>query len=199
MYQYLTGKLAEKTPSRVTIDANGIGYELIVPLSTSQALPHVGTHIKLLTHFIVREDHHQLYGFLKEDERELFRYLISVSGIGPKLAMTVLSGLGVPDLKHAIVDGAVPVLSAISGIGKKTAERIIIELREKIIVDDSQTVRLSKHLADESLVEDSIQALVALGYRKQNAKAAIQKVLSMNESGKKIELEEVIRQSLKYV
>ena len=199
MYRYISGTLAEKSPTSVTIDVHGVGYQLLIPLSTHHRLPAIGAHVKLLTHFVVREDVQQLYGFYTEEEIELFRMLISVSNIGPKMAMTILSGIGIRELKQAIVDGAVPALAAISGIGRKTAERVIVELREKIILDDSYTGIHKKPGIHETLVEDSLQALVALGYKKHDAKAAIQKVLSMHAHGEKVKVEELIRQSLKYI
>ncbi len=199
MYNYISGTLSEKSPASVTIDVHGIGYQLTIPLSTYHRLGEVDSKIKLLTHFVVRDDLQQLYGFLTEEERELFRLLIGVSGVGPKMAMTVLSGIGILELKHAIVGGAVPILSAISGIGRKTAERIIVELREKIILDEEHH-RTSKQLtANETLIEDSLQALVSLGYKKQDAKTAIQKVLSLRDPKSKMDVEELIRHSLKYV
>ena len=197
MYRYISGTLVEKSPTTVTIDTHGIGYQLVIPLSTYHKLPQTGAHIKLQTHFVVREDAQQLYGFTTEEELELFRMLISVSNIGPKMAMTILSGIGIRELRQAIVDGAVPTLSAISGIGKKTAERVIIELREKIILDEPRTTK--KSAFEERLLEDSLQALVSLGYKKHDAKVAIQKVLAMHSSDEKLKVEELIRQSLKYV
>ena len=199
MYHYISGTLVGKSPTAVTIDAHGIGYQITIPLSTYQHLPESGARVKLLTHFVVREDLQQLYGFLTDEERDLFRLLISVSNIGPKMAMTILSGIDIPELKQAIVDGAVPVLSAISGIGRKTAERVIVELREKIILDEEHSRTSRRLTVNEALIEDSLQALVSLGYKKQNAKAAIQKVLSIHGSREKMDVEELIRQSLKYV
>ncbi len=200
MYSFLSGILAERSLTSVTIDVNGIGFQLSIPLSTSQKLPQVGEKIRLLVHHVVREDAQLLFGFATEEERSLFRLLLGVSGIGPKLAITVLSGLGIGELKRAIVDGSVPGLTAISGIGRKTAERMIIELREKIVIegrtDEGKAgAALSKN---EALVEDSIRALVSLGYSKQNAKAAIQKVLSGRDSGR-LSAESLIRESLKQI
>ncbi len=199
MYSYLQGVLKEKSPTIVTLDIHGIGYELIVPLSTHHKLPAAGHSIKLLVHFVVREDAQQLYGFLTEEERSLFRLLLGVSGIGPKMAITVLSGIGIQELKRAIVNGAVPVLCSISGIGRKTAERIVVELREKIILDEQQESAVTKLTANQTLVNDSLQALVSLGYKKQDANAAIQKALSVRSGEKHVDVEELIRQSLKYV
>ena len=199
MYSFLAGILAEKSPTLVTIDVNGIGFQLVVPLSTSRELPAVGEKAKLLTQHVVREDAQLLFGFATEEERSLFKLLLSVSGVGPKLAITVLSGLGIGELKRAIVEGSVPALTAISGIGRKTAERWIVELREKIVVEGRSEgksgVALSK---SEVLVQDSIRALVSLGYSKQSAKTAIQKVLE-GRSSERISTESLIRESLKQI
>lgn len=199
MYSYLAGILAEKFPTLVTVDVNGIGFQLMVPLSTSQKLPSIGQKVKLLTHHVVREDAELLFGFGTEEERSLFRLLLSVSGIGPKSAITVLSGLGMNELKRAIVDGSVPALTAISGIGKKTAERIIIELREKVVVEGrGEDGRIISDSKDEVLIQDSLKALVSLGYTKQNAKSAIEKVLKA-KSTHQWTAESLIRESLKQV
>lgn len=199
MYSYISGTLIEKSPTHVVIDAHGVGYELIVPISTHQKLPTAGQNVKLLIHFVVREDAQILYGFSTEEERELFRLLMSVSGIGPKMAITILSGIGISELKQAIVDGAVPVLTAISGIGKKIAERLVVELREKVILEDRRIDHHKTGGQKNALVEDSVKALVSLGYGKQSAKEAVQKVLSAHPHHEKMKVEELIRQSLKYV
>lgn len=198
MYNYISGQLTEKLPTVVTVDVGGVGYQVVVSLSTHQRLPHSGAHVKLFVHFVVREDSQQLFGFLTEEEREIFRLLISVSGVGPKMAMMILSGIELDELKQAIADGAVPVLSAISGIGKKTAERVIVELREKIIVEESRGYggRWAHH---DSLFADALQALVSLGYKKHDAKEAIQKVLAARSQKEKMKVEDLIRQALKYV
>ena len=199
MYQYLTGRLIEKSPTHVVIETGGIGYLIQIPVSTFSGLSEIGQSVRILTHFIVREDAHLLYGFLTEEERELFRLLISISGIGPKSAMTVLSGVPLAELKKAIIDGNLVLLTSIPGIGKKTAERIVIELREKLIVTDSRTSSSTGTMrANDVLVEDSLRALVELGYRKQNAQEAIQKALR-HLDGSKISVPDLIRASLKYV
>lgn len=200
MYHYLRGRIAEKTSTWVVLDAGGVGFEVLVPLSTAQKLPAVGEEIKLLTHFVIREDAHLMFGFLTKEEQSLFKLLISVTGIGPKMAMTILSGLGISDLKRAIVQGSIPTLSSISGIGRKTAERLVIELREKVAIEgiakSPHGIEALKH--QEALMEDSLQALLSLGYKKQNAKTAIQKALT---SGKQDEwdAEALIRESLKHI
>ena len=200
MYHYLTGKIAEKTPVAVILDVNGIGYEVRVSLSTFSSLPNLGETVKLFTHFVVREDAQLLYGFATEEEREAFRLLISISGIGPKLAITLLSGVTLPELKRAIQEKNVPVLTAISGIGQKTAERVIIELKDKIGKAEVSAGKELIHDASVSdqMVEDSVSALVSLGYTKQKAKEAIQKTLKAM-LGKKPSVEEIIRSALKHV
>ena len=198
MYQYLTGKLMEKSPTGVVLDVSGVGYQLQIPISTFSALPEIGQNVRILTHFVVREDAHVLYGFLTEEERHFFRLLLSVTGIGPKMATTILSGCSLPELKKAIVDGSLHVLTGISGIGRKTAERMIVELREEVVLEERrapQTSMGSKVL--DTLVEDSLRALVELGYRRQNAKEAIQKVLATSGSG--LSVPDLIRESLKHV
>ena len=200
MYHYLTGKIAEKTPVAVILDVNGIGYEVRVSLSTFSSLPALGQTVKLFTHFVVREDAQLLYGFATEEEREAFKLLISISGIGPKLAITLLSGVTLPELKHAIQEKNIPVLTAISGIGQKTAELVIIELKDKIGKAEVSAGKELIHDASVSdqMVEDSVSALVSLGYTKQKAKEAIQKTLKAM-LGKKPSVEEIIRAALKHV
>lgn len=182
------------------MEVGGVGYELAIPLSTFHALEKVGDEIRMLTHFLVREDHHQLFGFATKEERDLFRLLLSVTGIGPKMALTVLSGIGISELRKAIVDGALHVLTAISGIGRKTAERLVVELREKILLlePSQEPVTVPSLTSENRLVEDSIQALVSLGYRRPDAKRAIQKVLEENR-GESGSVEDLIRASLKYI
>jgi len=200
MYHYLSGKIAEKTPVAVILDVNGIGYEVRVSLSTFSSLPNLGETVKLFTHFVVREDAQLLYGFATEEEREAFRLLISISGIGPKLAITLLSGVTLPELKRAIQEKNTPVLTAISGIGQKTAERVIVELKDKIGRSEVSSGKEIVHDAgvSDQMVEDSVSALVSLGYTKQKAKEAIQKTLKAM-LGKKPSVEEIIRAALKHV
>lgn len=200
MYHYLIGKVAEKTPVAVILDVNGIGYEVRVSLSTFSSLPGLGQVVKLFTHFVVREDAQLLYGFATEEEREAFRLLISISGIGPKLAITLLSGVTLPELKRAIQERNIPVLTAISGIGQKTAERVVIELKDKIgkaEIPAGKEIAHDQSISDQ-MVEDSVQALVSLGYTKQKAKEAVQKSLK-TLLGKKPSVEEIIRAALKHV
>ncbi|MBI3306860.1 MAG: Holliday junction branch migration protein RuvA [Candidatus Omnitrophica bacterium] len=191
MYHFLSGRLVEKMPLAAIIEVSGVGYYVHTPLST---------HAAILTHFVVREDAQALYGFLTEEERDLFKMLLSVSGIGPKMAMTVLSGLTISELKRAIVDGALHTLSSVPGIGRKTAERMIVELREKVVLDDRRSdAPVSNALKEQDILfQDSLQALIQLGYRKQNAKEAIQKALKSRKA-EDLSAETLVRESLKYV
>ncbi len=200
MLHYVKGKLTTKQPMQVVLETGGMGYEVVVPLSTYSQLPDVGVETTLLTHLHIREDAWHIFGFYSEEEKELFKLLIAVSGIGPKLAITILSGIGIPNFKSAIVSRDTAQLTAISGVGKKTAERIIVELKEKIVLNEKDAGDLASPFnnTDDLLVEDSVIALVALGYKKVDAREAIKKVL-----GKKVlpevTVEGLIRGALQYI
>ena len=198
MYQYLNGNLVEKNAASLVIDVGGVGYHVQIPVSTFSALPELGKSVRILTHFVVREDGHFMFGFFTEEERQLFRLLISVSGIGPKTAMTALSGVAIPELKRALIDGDLAVLTGISGIGRKTAERMVVELREKMVLEERRAPTPGLGKKESPVVEDSVRALIELGYKKQNAQDAIEKALKNVDPGK-IKLEELIRASLRYV
>ena len=199
MYNYLSGKLIEKSPTAVVIDAGGVGYDVFIPVSTYASLPALGEFVKLLTHFVVREDAQLLYGFATDEERKMFRHLISISGIGPKIATTALSGILVEDLKVAIKEGNLAVLTSISGIGKKTAERMVIELREKMIVEVGRASNGAKGIVPivSSEAEDAFQALIALGYSKNQAQVAVDKVVGSHSE--KLSVDKLVRFALKYV
>ena len=200
VYEFLSGKIVAKDATRLVMEVGGMGFELSIPLSTFHSLGRAGEETKILTHFLVREDNHQLYGFKTEEERSLFRLLFSVTGIGPKMSLAILSGIGIAELRKAIIEGSVPTLTAISGIGRKTAERMIVELREKILLLEpkSESQISNRWPADEGLVEDSLQALVSLGYRRPEAKRAVQKVLTEKNKGP-LSVEDLVRASLKYI
>lgn len=200
MYEFLSGKVVRKEPTRLVLEVGGIGFELAIPLSTFHSLGNPGETVRLWTYFLVREDAHSLYGFKTEEERSLFRLLLSVTGIGPKMSLAVLSGIGTSKLRKAIVEGSLPTLTAISGVGRKTAERLIVELREKILLLEPQPEAVVGALSagKDRLFEDSLQALVSLGYRPPEAKQALQKVLA-EKSGNSFSVEDLIRASLKYI
>jgi Holliday junction DNA helicase RuvA len=186
----LTGVLLEKKPPQVVLDVGGVGYELDVPMSTFYNLPELGQRLVLYTHLSVREDAHLLYGFGSEAERALFRQLLKVNGVGPKLALSVLSGLSVEQLQNAVSQQEVGVLTRIPGIGKRTAERLILELKDKL-----GPVAVTSSTAPGGVASnarrDLSDALLALGYSEREAARAMDKV------PKDAPLEEGIRTALK--
>ena len=165
----LTGTLLEKNPPQVLIDCAGVGYEVQVPMSTFYNLPALGQPLSLLTQFIVREDAQLLYGFATAPERAAFRQLIKVSGVGPRMALGILSGMGVDDLAQAITLQEVGRLVKVPGIGKKTAERLLLELKGKLGAD----IGSAPHQASSAAQADILQALLALGYSDKDATAAL--------------------------
>jgi holliday junction DNA helicase RuvA len=167
----LTGVLLEKNPPQVVIDVQGIGYEVDVPMSTFYNLPATGEKVTLLTHFVVREDGHFLYGFGSQSERFAFRQLVKISGIGARMALAVLSGLSVSDLAQTIARQEVGRLIKVPGIGKKTAERLLLELKGKL----SEAVP-SVAFAVEDCQHDILNALLALGYNDREASAAMKHI-----------------------
>ena len=171
MIAYLRGKLLEKDPARVVVDVNGVGYEVFVPLTTSSVLPDRGADVAIDIHTHVREDVIALYGFSTRRERAIFEKLMTISGIGPKLAMTILSGGSVDDLVDAIKRNDLPRLTSIPGVGKKTAERIVVELRDKL---QDFTVLVSEKTTTES---DVLSALENLGYNRVLAESAMRRAL----------------------
>jgi holliday junction DNA helicase RuvA len=164
----ITGTLAEKSPPKLLIDCNGLGYEVDVPMSTFYNLPALGERVTLLTHFVVREDAQLLYGFLTAAERSTFREVLKISGIGPRTALSVLSGLSVTELAQAVAQQQTLRLTKVPGIGKKTAERLLLELKGKLAPDLGSPASL---VSDAQA--DIVQALVALGYSEREAAAAI--------------------------
>lgn len=169
----LTGVLLEKHPPQVLVDVNGVGYEVEVPMSTFYNLPEIGAKVTLLTQFVVREDAQLLFGFLTAREREGFRQLVKVSGIGAKSALVILSGLSVDDLAHAIASQDVALLVRIPGIGKKTAERMLLELRDKFTFTGTGGSTASQQT---SSTNDVLNALLALGYNEREALQAVKSV-----------------------
>jgi len=187
----LIGLIKEKTPSAILLEVNGIGYEISIPLSTSFQLPKVGESAFLLTHLVVREDQHSLYGFATEEERKLFRALIKISGVGAKLAITILSGTNVTGFIQSVVNEDIDALVHLPGIGKKTAERLVVEMKDKIseISDDQNNLPDS---GANSAVAEAINALVNLGYKTKDAKNILDKIDS-----EELSVEDLIRQALK--
>jgi Holliday junction DNA helicase RuvA len=164
----LTGTLAEKSPPQLLIDVNGVGYEVDVPMSSFYNLPGLGERVTLLTHFIVREDAQILFGFLTHDERQTFRQLIKITGVGPRMALSLLSGLSVGELAQAVARQETARLIKVPGIGKKTAERLLLELKGKLA-----NALVSPATVASDAQADILQALIALGYSDREAAAAL--------------------------
>ncbi|MCX7672810.1 MAG: Holliday junction branch migration protein RuvA [Thiobacillaceae bacterium] len=185
----LTGTLLEKHPPQVLIDVQGVGYEVDVPMSTFCNLPGTGQQVSLLTHLVVREDAQQLYGFLTARERDAFRLLIRISGVGPKLALAVLSGLSVDELAQAVARQDGSRLTRIPGVGKKTAERLLLELKGRLA--DALPAAPGAAPASSGVQAEVLEALLALGYTEREAAPAV------GQLPPGLSLEEAIRQALR--
>ncbi len=196
MITFLDGELIEKEPARLVLNVGGVGYELFIPLSSYDKLPPPGAQCRVLTWLCIREDAHTLYGFATDAERKLFLLLMTVSGIGPKTALGALSGMSTRELKAAIVGSDFKRISSISGIGKKTAERIVVELKDKL--SDAEALEAvagaEPQSPDDLRARDAILALIALGYKQAEAQAAIRKVLPSLPADAKVE--DVVRRAL---
>ncbi len=195
MIAYLNGKLVDKAPTEATIDVGGVGYKVNIPLSTFDRLGKKDSSVKILTYLYVREDVQRLYGFASTEEKNLFKLLISVSGIGPKLALTVLSSLSSRELKSAILNEKTGILTSISGVGNKVAGRIIIELREKMAIAPLSEIELAGVSRSDSLINDAVLALVSLGYKQSTARETIRKTVQRLKGD--ITLEELTREALR--
>ncbi len=197
MISYLRGKLVESLPNQLTIDVNGVGYCVFIPLSTYDHLPDASENLTILTHLQVREDAHTLYGFATPAERDLFRLLIQrVSGVGPKIALTILGAISVDDFKAAVVRGDVDHISRVKGLGKKTAERIVLELKDKVGVVDAwqQSVQPG---GTNVLFNDGLLALINLGYKRTEAGKVINQLQKSGELGSDPSADEIIRAALR--
>jgi len=193
MIARLTGKLVVKNPSDVVLDVGGVGYQVFIPLSTFYELPERGESLSLQIYTAVRESAIELYGFLTLQEKEMFKLLLSVSKIGPKTAQNILSGIASGELTQALMTGDLVKLSSIPGIGKKTAERMILELKDKV-----PKAQAAEHAAlPGELFDDALSALLNLGYRRPLAEQSVKRAI--NESGRDSNLEEIIRRALKYL
>ncbi len=198
MISFLHGRLVDALPTQVTVDVQGIGYEVLIPLSSYDKLPPPGQEVKLLTHLSVREDAHTLYGFMTAGERELFRLLINtVSGIGPKIALNVLSGMNPVAFRGAVARGDVKALSQISGVGKKTAERIVVELKDKIGAAgawEAASALRALSPADQK-INDAVLALMALGFKQVDAHDSVRAAVAL--LGPRATVEDLVRACLK--
>jgi len=198
MIAFLRGQLVEALPTQATVNVNGVGYELLIPLSSYSGLPAPGQPVHLLTQLVVREDAHILYGFLTSEERDLFRLLVhTVSGIGPKIALNILSGTSVTAFRGAVATGDVKALSQISGVGKKTAERIVVELKDKIGIAGAWEAASARHglSSDEQRINDAVLALVALGFKQIEAHDSVRQAQAV--LGPQATVEDLVRSCLK--
>ena len=188
----LIGLIKDKKPSLVLLEVSGVGYEVHIPLSTSFQLPNNGESTFILTHLVIRDDQHTLYGFATEEERKLFRTLIKISGVGAKMALTILSGINVNGFVQSVINEDVDTLVHLPGIGKKTAERLIVEMKDKI-QDLTDSPELSGSAAsDNNMLLEARNALVNLGYKSSEARKILDKI---DTTG--LEVEELLRQALK--
>ena len=198
MISFLNGKLVEALPTQVVVDVHGIGYEVLIPLSSFDKLPQPGGEVKLLTQLVVREDAHILYGFATAAERDLFRLLINnVSGIGPKTALNILSGMNAVTFRGAVANSDVKALSQISGVGKKTAERIVVELRDKVgAAGDWEAASAARSLSpSDQKLNDAVLALMALGFKQVEAHDAVRAAQAV--LGAEASVEQLVRAALK--
>jgi Holliday junction DNA helicase RuvA len=198
MYDYIRGKLVKKSPTEAVLDVQGIGYLLKISNSTYEKMPELEDIVTLKVYLHVREDVFQLFGFISEEEREVYIHLLTASGVGPKLALTILSGLTPQKLAAAIKNRDEAVLNSISGVGKKTAQRLIVELKDKfknfdVSIADSEEPLRKKSL--NSMESEAIMALISLGYSRMQAEKAVRKI---SPDGA-LSVEELIKQSLKVI
>ncbi|MFQ5639242.1 MAG: Holliday junction branch migration protein RuvA [bacterium] len=196
MIAHIEGTISEKAPTRIVVDVNGVGYELLVPITTFDQLEEIGAHTKLLTYLHVRQDFLQLFGFSSSEEKAMFLNLITVSGVGPKLALGILSGCPVTQLRRFIAQSDVQALTRLPGLGKKTAERLVTELRDKFGKMDLETAT-PKHLPqstiDAQTFEEGVLALAALGYPKALAQSQVLAILNKEPD---LTLDELIKRVL---
>jgi len=193
VYAYIEGTLSENTDSEVVLDVSGVGYQVFIPANASRNLPHIGLKVKLHTSLVIRENSHTIYGFLSKQEKDLFEAVQNVSGIGPKTALNVVGHLSPFEFQKAVSKGDITSLSRVPGIGKKTAERLIIEMRDKLpkseVYKDKDTVPVP--------LRDALRALVNLGYTQNKAQNAIEKAIQ--ESSIELDLASLITHSLKHL
>jgi holliday junction DNA helicase RuvA len=198
MITFLKGRLAHALPTQITVDVQGVGYEVMIPVSSFGKLPAVGAEVTVLTHLAIREDAHVLYGFTSAAEREMFRLLINtVSGIGPKIALNILSGMNVTALRGAVAAGDVKLLSQINGVGKKTAERIVVELKDKLgqaAIIEAAGAQHAATPADQT-ANDAMAALVALGFKLPEAQDGVRAAQAV--LGSQATADQLVRAALK--
>ena len=198
MITFLRGTLVHSLANQIALDVNGVGYLLFVPLASIDSIGKPGDQVRILTHLHIRENEHTLYGFATDEERDLFRLLLNrVSGVGPKLAMAVLSGMSVDQFKVAVIENDITSLSKISGLGKKTAERIVLELKDKVGVTAAWEAAGKDTPGAPTHANDAVLALISLGYKQADAQKAVKKALDSNDLTPDASTDEIIRASLR--
>lgn len=200
MISYVQGAVAEKNPTRIVLDVHGIGYEILIPVSSFEKIPEIGAPCRLHTYFHVREDIQQLYGFASVEERELFQILISVSGIGPKSAIGILSSVSPQEFKKAVIQENLAVLTAVPGVGRKTAQRLVVEIKEKVArlsAGAEETKSVTPVTTAPDVSDAAMMALISLGYSKSVAEKAIAKALQ-EKPEHDIALQDLIKIALRY-
>ena len=187
MIAHLRGTLSQAIPNEAIVDVGGVGYQVLIPLSTYDRLPAMGQEVKLLTHHHVTDRDHTLFGFLSSEERDLFRLLIDrVAGIGPNMALSVLSGMPPQQFQQAVINGDIALLGQIRGVGRKTAERIVLELKDKVGVTQAWQAATQARQSDDprqQAASDAVLALIALGYKQAEAQKAVQALIKEGKVG----------------
>jgi Holliday junction DNA helicase RuvA len=191
----ISGTLAQKIPGEIVVDVGGVGYQVLIPLNVFYQLPEIGAPVRLQIHTHVRDDALQLFGFQDLAEKQIFLLLIGVSGIGPKLAVNILSGIPAEELARALKDGDQVRLVAIPGVGRKLAERMIVELKDKFATLSPSGAESAKPESGSQLMQDAVSALVNLGYKKPEAEKMVREVLKKGERS----LENVLKETLRRV
>lgn len=195
----LEGKVVSKSPTEVVLDVGGVYYVVNIPVTVYEKIGDVGSVSKLYTYLVIREEEMMLYGFSSVEEREFFKMLISVSGIGPKMAQAIMSGMNVDELKESIMHGDISALTSIPGVGRKTAERVVVELRDKLAKIEFAGKKVEFVSSDQVEVRnEALLALISLGFNRQSAEKAIRLALKENEK-REFTVEELVKLALRYV
>jgi Holliday junction DNA helicase RuvA len=197
MIEQIQGVLVKKTPTFCVVDCGGIGIGVNITLHTYKKMSDLNQAAELLTYLHVREDVLQLFGFSEEQERDFFKQLISISGVGPRLAMTILSGLSVQELRNALLSGDIERLTKVPGVGRKTAQRVILEMKEKLDIPDSDIISVLSSFKKEqqTVIDEAFQALLTLGYKHSDAKTSLEKVIKKH--GEDLNIEDFIKYALR--
>jgi Holliday junction DNA helicase RuvA len=197
MISFLDGILKHKSPTEAVVDVQGVGYLVHIPVSTYEKLDGLNERVRIFTYLHVRENAMQLYGFMTEAEREMFRLLISVSGIGPRIAQSILSGTEVGELRECIANGDTAALTSIQGVGRKTAERIVVELRDKLAKVEEASISFAPTGSPGQLRAEAVGALVSLGYARANAENILRTVIK-EADGATLSVEELVKRALRH-